>query len=91
MEPFRPAADAAVHDWITANPGAYELTSACKRHLLKSLLSSRWRTAQGVVPFFAALSRMAVSLRECLLANSVELEIPVADYEEADHVDACAV
>ena len=91
MEPFRPTADAAVHDWVTANPGSYELTSACKKHLLKATLSSRWRTVQGVVPFFAALSRMAVSLRECLLTNSVELEIPVADYEEADHVDACAV
>jgi len=91
MEPFRPAADAAVHDWVTANHGAYELTAVCKRHLLKSLLSSRWRTAQGVVPFFAALSRMAVSLRECLLTNSVDIEIPVADYEEDDHVDACAV
>ncbi len=91
MEPFRPAADAAVHDWLTSNPGACDLTPACKRYLLKALLSSRWRTAQGVVPFFAALSRTAVSLRECLLSDSVELEIPVQVHEEDDDVDACAV
>ena len=91
MEPFRPAADAVVHDWITANPGAYDLSVACKRYLLKALLSSRWRTVQGVVPLFAALSRAAVSLRECLLSDSVELEIPVQVFEEEDNVDACAV
>ena len=91
MEPFRPAADAAVHDWLTSNPGAYDLVPCCKRYLLKALLSSRWRTAQGVVPFFAALSRTAVSLRACLLTDSVELEIPVQIFEEEDDVDACAV
>ena len=91
MEPFRPAADAAVHDWLVANPGSYELTPICKRHLLKSLLSSRWRTSQGVVPFFVALSRAAVSLRECLLNDSVGLELPVQVFEEDGDVDACAV
>ena len=91
MEPFRPVADAAVHDWLTANPGACDLTPACKRYLLKALLSSRWRTAQGVAPFFAALSRTAVSLRDCLLLDSVELEIPVQVHEEDDDVDARAV
>ena len=91
MEPFRPVADAAVHDWLTANPGAYDLVPACKRYLLKTLLSSRWRTEQGVVPFFAALSRAAVSLRECLLSDSVEIELPEQVHEEDDDVDACAV
>lgn len=91
MEPFRPAADAAVHDWLMANSGSCDLVSACKRHLLKSLLSSRWQTSQGVVPFFAALSRAAVSLRECLLSGSVEIELPVQVNEEDDDVDACAV
>ena len=46
---------------------------------------------QPADPKDTALSRMAVSLRECLLTNSVDIEIPVADYEEDDHVDACAV
>ena len=91
MESFRPVADAAVHDWLTANPGAYDLVPACKRHLLKALLSSRWRTSQGIVPFFAALSRAVVSLRECLLTDSVALELPVLVHEEDDDVDACAV
>ena len=91
MEPFRPVADAAVHDWLIANPGAYELTPACKRHLLKTLVSSGWRTRQGVVPFFAALSRAAVSLRECLLSDSVELELPEQVYEEECDVDVGAV
>ncbi len=91
MEPFRPAADAAVHDWLTANPGAYDLVPACKRYLLKAVLSSRWRTTQGVEPFFAALSRAAVSLRDCLLSDSVEIELPVQVHEEDDDVDACAV
>ncbi len=91
MEPFRPAADAAVHDWLTANPGAYDLVPACKRYLLNALLSSRWRTAQGAVSFLAALSRAAVSLRDCLLSDSVEIELPVQVHEEDDDVDACAV
>ena len=91
MEPFRPAADAAVHDWLVANPGAYDLVPACKRHLLNALLKSRWKTSQGVESFFAALSRAAVSLRECLLSDSVELEIPQQVYEEDDDVDSCAV
>ena len=91
MEPFRPAADAAVHDWLTSNPGAYDLVPACKRHLLKTLLSSRWRTSQGIVSLFAALSRAAVSLRECLLSDSVEIELPVQVHEEDDDVDARAV
>ena len=91
MEPFRPAADAAVHDWLTANPEACDLSVVCKRYLLKALLSSRWCTAQGIVPLFAALSRAAVSLRECLLSDSVELEIPVQIFEEDNNVDACAV
>ena len=91
MEPFRPAADAAVHDWLTANPGAYDLGPVCKRHLLKALLASRWRTGQGIMPFFAALSRSAVSLRECLLSDSVELELPVQVYEEEDDVDTGVV
>lgn len=91
MEPFRAAADAAVHDWLVANPGSYELTPDCKRHLLTSLLSSRWRTSQGGVPFFVALSRAAVSLRECLLNDSVGLELPVQAFEEDGDVDACTV
>ena len=91
MEPFRPSADAAVHDWLTANPGAYDISPACKRHLLKAVLSSRWRTNQGVVSFFTALSRTAVSLRECLLTGSVELEIPVQVFEEEENVDTGAV
>lgn len=91
MEPFRPAADSAVHDWFTANPGACDLAPGCKRYILKVLLSSRWQTSQGVVPFFAALSKAAVSLRECLLNDSVELELPVQVHGEEENVDACAV
>lgn len=91
MESFRPTVDAAVHDWFVANSGASELSSGCKRHILKALLSSRWQTSQGVVPFFVALSRAAVSLRECLLNDSVELEMPLEVHEENDNVDACAV
>lgn len=91
MEPFRPVADCAVRDWLTANPDTFELTSKCKRHLLGTLLSSRWRTRQGVMPFFLALSRAAVSLRDCLLGNTVELDVPTQVFEEDKDVDPCAV
>lgn len=40
---------------------------------------------------FAALSRMAVSLRDCLLGDSVDLEVPVQVFEEVEDVDACPV
>lgn len=86
----RATADAVVHDWLTANPSVFDLSPAFKRYLLKALLASRWRTSQGIVPLFAALSRAAVSLRECLLNDKVELEVPVQVEEEED-VDACAV
>lgn len=91
MEPFRPMADCAVRDWLTANPGIYDLTSPCKRHLLGSILASRWRTTQGELAFFAALSRTAVSLRDCLLGNSVDLDVPTQIFKEDEDVDACAV
>lgn len=91
MEPFRPVADCAVRDWLTANPGMYDLTLPCKRHLLGSILSSRWRTTQGGLAFFAALSRAAISLRDCLLGNSVDLDLPTQIFNEDEDVDACAV
>ena len=91
MEPFRPVADCAVRDWLTANPDSFELTSQCKRHLLGALLSSRWQTTQGAMPFFLALSHAAVSLRDCLLRNSVDLDVPTQIFGEDDDVDTCAV
>ena len=91
MEPFRPVADCAVRDWLTVNPGTFDLTPQCKRHLLGALLSSRWRTTQGIMPFFLAMSHAAVSLRDCLLGNSVDLDVPTQVFGEDDDVDACAV
>ena len=91
MEPFRTVADCAVRDWLTANPDTFELTPQCKRYLLGTLLSSRWRTTQGIMPLFLALSRAAVSLRDCLLGNTVNLDMPTQIFEEDEDVDACAV
>ncbi len=91
MEPFRPVADCAVRDWLTVNPDTFELTPQCKRYLLGTLLSSRWRTTQGTMPLFPALSRAAVSLRDCLLGNTVNLDMPTQIFEEDEDVDACAV
>ncbi len=90
MEPFRPAADSAVHDWLTANPCDYGMSAACRRFLLQALLSSRWRSLHGRLAFFDALARTAVSLRECLLSGRVDLDIPVQVVGN-DDVDACAV
>ena len=92
MEPFRAAADSAVYDWLTSNPGDYGMSAASRRFLLRTLLASRWKTAKGGrLSFFDALSHAAVSLRECLLSNSVELDIPVQTEEGDEDVDACAV
>ena len=91
MEPFRPAADCAVHDWLVANPGAYDLTTSCRSYLLKRLLETRWKTSQGTMPFFGALTRVAISLRDCLLSNSTDLDIPTLVEEDLNDVDACAV
>lgn len=77
MEPFRTAADRAVRGWVVEHPGQWELSPACRGCLLRGLEESRWVTAEGPLPFFGALARAAVSLRECLAENSTDLDIPV--------------
>lgn len=83
MEPFRVAADRAVASWLATHPNAYEMSRDCRRALVGGVLSSRWKTSLGRESFFAALSRMAVSLRECLCTNTVDLEIPELIESEA--------
>lgn len=78
MEPFRIAADHAVVSWIEQQPNKLELTSTCKAALLRTLLASAWRVQGGETSLSQALQEMALSLRTCILENSVELEIPEA-------------
>lgn len=81
--PFRVVADRAVVSWLATHPNVYEMSRECRRALVGGVLSSNWKTSAGRVPFFAALSRMAVSLRECLCTNTVDLEIPELIEKEA--------
>jgi CRISPR-associated protein Cas1 len=77
MEPFRAVVDRAVINWVKAFPGgATEISRECRQSILGTILGSRWRTSIGNVSVFDALSRTAVSLRESLLNDSVELELP---------------
>lgn len=76
MEPFRVAADRAVSMWLKVHPNVYEMSRACRHALAEGVVSSRWHTEGGSLSFFAALSRLAVSLRECLCNNVVALDIP---------------
>lgn len=78
MEPFRIAADHAVVAWLEAHPNETELSPKCKAFLLRTLLEMPWKAANGETSLFEALNRAAVSLRRCLLENTVELEIPEA-------------
>ena len=76
MEPFRAVIDRSVINWVRAFPGANEISRECKRSILGAFMDSRWETTVGAMSIFDALSRMSVSLRECLLGNSVDLEVP---------------
>lgn len=76
MEPFRAVVDRAVINWVKAFPDATEISRECRQSILGAILGSRWRTSIGNVSVFDALSRTAVSLRESLLNDSVELELP---------------
>lgn len=76
MEPFRAVVDRAVINWVKAFPDATEISRECRQSILGAILGSRWRTSIGNVSVFDALSRTAVTLRESLLNDSVELELP---------------
>lgn len=82
MEPFRVVADRAVARWLAIHPNVFDMSRDCKRAIANDVLTSSWRTTVGRVSFFAALSRMAVSLRTCLCSNMVELEIPEMEERE---------
>ena len=83
IEPFRAVVDRAAVNWAKAFPGTKEITRECKRSILGALMDSRWKISSGTVSLFDALSRMSVSLRECLISNSVGLEIPEYTGREA--------
>lgn len=76
MEPFRAVIDRCVINWVKAFPNVNEVSRECKRSILGAIMASRWTTAIGNVCLFDALTRMSVSLRESLINNCVDLEIP---------------
>lgn len=78
MEPFRVAADNAVALWLDAHPGETDLTPASKAFLLRTLLGMAWGVGSGETSLFEALAHAAVSLRQCLVSNTVDLDLPVA-------------
>lgn len=91
MEPFRPVADGVVRAWLSGHPGDWSLSSECRAFLLSGLLNTWWRTARGTVGFFAALTSLAVSLREGILLNSATVDIPSLSTGACLDVDSCAV
>ena len=78
MEPFRIAADHAVVAWLDEHPGDYDLRSECKAFLLKKMLGVPWKIPAGETSLHEALSHAAISLRKCILTNTVDLDIPEA-------------
>ncbi len=76
MEPFRGIADHAVISWLNKNRGSTTITVEAKRFILNGLLSSKVRFKSRWETIFPALTRAAVSLRNCLTDNHHNLLLP---------------
>ena len=76
MEPFRGMADHAVISWLKNHDAGTAVTTAAKRFILSNLLSCRVTVGERRETIFPALTRSAVSLRNCLLDNRHDLLLP---------------
>jgi len=75
MEPFRPAVDRAVAEYMSTHDEPYQLESSAKQNIIGEL-TGRFIINGEQRTLFDAAARMASSLAEVFLGNAERLELP---------------
>lgn len=75
MEPFRPAVDRAVAEYMGAHDEPYKLEAAAKQHIIGEL-TGRYMVDGEQRTLFDTAGRVASSLADVFLGNAEELELP---------------
>lgn len=77
MEPFRPAVDTAVVEWVEEHGCEIPLPSASRRRLLDAMYA-RWRVGTESRSLFEAVQMLASSLVENFLGSRGRLRLPAS-------------
>lgn len=83
MEPFRIIADHSVLLWLQTNPTSTEVSSAAKGFIVNKMLSSKLECDGKSLAILDALYHSAVSLRESIVNNKIQLIIPKYQISES--------
>ena len=75
MEPFRPAVDRAVAEYMSTHDEPYKLESAAKQNIIGDL-TGRYMVGGEQRTLFDTAGRVASSLADVFLGNAEELELP---------------
>lgn len=75
MEPYRPAVDRAVVEYMSTHDAIYQLEAAAKQHIIGEL-TGRYVVNGEQRTIFDTAARMASSLADVFLRNREELELP---------------
>lgn len=78
MEPFRPAVDHAVVEYMSTRDEPYRLEGAAKQHII-SELTGRFTMGGELRTIFDVAGRMASSLADVFQGNAEKLELPEFD------------
>lgn len=78
MEPFRPAVDHSVADYMSTHDEPYRLESAAKQHIISDV-TGRYTMSGELRTIFDVAGRMASSLADVFLGNAEKLELPQFD------------
>ena len=75
MEPFRPAVDRAVAEYMSTHDEPYGLEAAAKQHIIGEL-TGRYDVDGDQRTIFDVAARMAASLADVFLGNAEKLALP---------------
>jgi CRISPR-associated protein Cas1 len=75
MEPYRPAVDRAVAEYVSTHDPFYKLEAAAKQHIIGEL-TARYEMDGQQRTLFDTAARMASSLADIFLGTAEELELP---------------
>ena len=75
MEPYRPAVDRAVVEYMSTHDEVYKLEAAAKQHIIGEL-TGRYEVDGQQRTLFDTAARMASSLADVFLGDAEELELP---------------
>lgn len=75
MEPYRPAVDRAVAEYVSTHDQVYKLEASAKQHIIGEL-TGRYVVDGEQRTLFDAAARMAASLAEVFMGEAEEMELP---------------